>query len=162
MGYKRARLATRWGLVALVSMQLTACATVREVTRTTGTTLGGLGALAVFIAMSPSCDPDTDDCPNDEPYYDEESLDARVALIAGGGAAMLVGGGLVAAAQPPSRRKRPLPKPAPPVVSAQPPETPGARQVRALIEKRCVPQGSIDLRVPSAPDEPRSTLPACD
>jgi len=162
MGYSRAWSATRWGLVALVSMQLTACATVREVTRSTGATLGGLGALAVFIAMSPSCDPETDDCPNDEPYYEEDSLDARVALIAGGGAAMLLGGGLVAAAQPPKKRKRPAPRPAPAVVAVQPPPSPSARKMRALIEKRCVPKGSIDLRVPNAPGAPRAALPPCD
>jgi hypothetical protein len=155
-------MATRLGLVLLVSAKLTACATARDVTRSAGATLSGIGVLAVFIAMSPSCDPETDDCPNDEPYYEEESLDARAALIAGGGAAMLLGGGLVAAAQPPKKRKRPAPKPAPPAVTAPAPPTPAARQMRALIEKRCAPKGSIDLRVPNDPAEPRAPLPACD
>jgi hypothetical protein len=150
-------------LVALVSTQLMACATARDVTRGTGTTLSGLGALAVILAMTPNCDPDLSTCPNDEPYYEEDTLETRAAIIAGGGAAMLVGGGLVAVAQPPKKRKRrPAPKPAPPLVSAQPPPSPDARKMRELIEKRCAPEGSIDLRVPNEPDQAHAPVPPCD
>jgi len=152
----------RFGLIALACVQLAGCASSRSVTRGAGATIGGLGALVVMLAISPDCDPDTDVCPSDEPYYEEDTLETRTALIAGGGVAMLVGGGLVAAAQPPKKRRRPLPKPAPPAVIAQPPPSPAARQMRALIEKRCAPKGSIDLRVPHDPAEPRASLPVCD
>jgi len=160
MRYRSAWSGIRFGLMALACGQLAAC--TAGATRSAGATIGGLGALVVMMAIDPDCDPDDGDlCPNDTPYYEEETLETRTALIAGGGVAMLVGGGLVAAAQP-KKRKRAAPKPAPPAVTVQPPPSPGARQMRALIEKRCAPEGSLDLRVPQDPAEPRAPLPPCD
>lgn len=162
MRYRNAWSGVRFGLIALACAQLAGCATARNVTRGAGATIGGLGALVVMLALSPDCDPDTAMCPNDEPYYEQDTLETRTALIAGGGVAMLVGGGLVAVAQPPKKRKRPAPTPVPPTVTAAPPPSPAVRQMRALIEKRCGPKGSIDLRVPQASSEPRAPLPPCD
>jgi len=152
-------------IVGALALPVTGCATARAATRGTGAALSSIGALSMLAALSRDCDPDQgDECHGD--YYDEDTLGTRGVLFAGGGAAVLVGSGLVAAASvPPKRRRKRAPVPPSATVSApvnaRPPETATDRQMRELIEGRCVPESeskALDLRVP---DEPRSPLPTC-
>jgi hypothetical protein len=165
MRYRRASWIVRFGLIALIAGQLGGCAAARDVTRGAGTAIGVVGALALLIAIDPNCDPDEDICANDEPYYEEDTLEARAALAAGGGAAVLLGSGLVAVAKAPKKRKRrppPAPQPPPVAAPANAPEDARSRALRELIEKRCVPEGGIDLRVPAHPGDPRTPPRECE
>lgn len=166
MGYTRACLVVRFGTLALIAAQLAGCATARDVTRGAGTALGVAGALALLVAFDADCDPDQELCPDDEPYYEEETLETRAVIAASGGAAVVIGGALVAASDPPKRRrKRPASQPAPvprAAVATNAPDPARALTMRELIEKRCVPQGGIDLRVSAKPDVPRPPPPTCE
>lgn len=157
----------RVGLLVVVSVQLVACATARDVTQGAGLGLMGLGALTVLAALSPEdCDDedsdswwDDDDC--DGESYSEESLETRGALIAGGTAAVLVGGGIAVIAKPPTKRTRTPPPVVPPQTNARPPARGNADVIRRLIEKRCLPEPTaLDLRVPAA-KRPGQRLPTC-
>ena len=149
-------------VLGLLLLELTACATARDVTRGTGSALSAVGLMAMALALSKDCDPeDGDECNGD--YYDEETLDTRSALFAGGGAAFVVGGGLVAATAPGKKKRRRPPAPViqPASQNTRPPETATDRAWRELIEGRCAPEStSVDLRVPPDPTLPR-TLPKC-
>jgi hypothetical protein len=165
MRYTRASSIVRFGVVALIAGQLGGCATARGITRGAGTALGAAGALALLVAFEPSCDPDEELCPNDEPYYEEDTIETRAVIAASGGAAVVLGGALVAASSAPKRKARKrapaAPVPARAAVAAPAPD-PNAAAIRALVQKRCVPAGGIDLRVSSSAEEPLPELPACE
>jgi hypothetical protein len=158
----------RGGLLVVVSAQLIACATARDVTRGAGLGLMGLGAITVLLAFSPDGCADDDDeslLADDEcevESYDEDSLEARGVLIAGGTAAVLVGGGIAAIANPPPKRTRTPPPVVPPrKLNARPAARGQDAVIRSLIEKRCLPEPTaLDLRVPAA-KRTGQRLPTC-